>query len=436
MQRILLIAVAMATGLVALFIIGFYFYERPTVLRVATPKGSESQKLLTALNQQFMRTHADLRFRLVPVADVRAAAKAMDDGAADLAVVRSDVEMPTDAQTALILTHKYAVVAAPPGSTYANIAELKGKKIAIITSDSSAEGNQRLLEAIETEYDLSPNSLIKRPTTAADLAGLLHAGEADAVLAVGGFNSPQLAEVVQILAQSVSPPGEPVFVPILESNAIAKKFPGFETTEILRGAFGGSPSRPASNVETIGVTLRLVARTDLAYSIVGDVTRLILANRAVVVAAAPLANHIEAPSTDKGEVLPTHPGAAAYLDGEEETFFEKYSDVIYIGAMVGSVLLSGMATLASRMTVRGYARFDLMMEQALTIIKAGREAIDLASLDGLELEIDDILTQSLAAGQIPKLDVHQLAAMGLAVQQARLAIADRRAVLLKLKIDN
>ena len=69
----------------------------------------------------------------------------------------------------------------------------------------------------------------------------------------------------------------------------------------------------------------------------------------------------------------------------------------------------------------------ILMEQALTILKAGREAGDLEPLSGLELEIDDILTQSLAAAHMPKLDGHQLAALTLAVQQARLAIADRRA---------
>ena len=170
-----------------------------------------------------------------------------------------------------------------------------------------------------------------------------------------------------------------------------------------------------------------MARNDLANSIVGDLTRLILAERAAAATVAPVANHIEAPETDKGGVLPTHPGAAAYLDGEEETFFDKYSDMIYIGAMIGSVLASGAATLASRMAVKGYERFDLLMEQALMIIKAGREAADAKSLARLELEIDEILTQSLAAAHMPKLDAHQLAALSLAVQQARLAISDRRA---------
>ena len=58
--------------------------------------------------------------------------------------------------------------------------------------------------------------------------------------------------------------------------------------------------------------------------------------------------------------------------------------------MVGSVLISGVAALASRITVQGYARFDQLMEQALTILKAGREAIDEPSLNRLELEIDEI----------------------------------------------
>ncbi len=217
--------------------------------------------------------------------------------------------------------------------------------------------------------------------------------------------------------------------PFAKRKPSPKSFPASKQNEILRGAFGGSPSRPAENIETIGATVRLVADNDLDSSTVGEVTRLILANRAAAAATTPVANHIEAPSTDKGEVLPTHPGAAAFLDGEEQSFFDKYSDLIYIGAMVGSILVSGFATLASRMAVSGYARFDRLMEEALTILKAGREAGDLETLAKLEIQIDAILTRSLAAGEMPKLDGHQLAGLTLAVQQARLAIADRRSEL-------
>jgi TRAP-type uncharacterized transport system substrate-binding protein len=426
MQRFVFLVIALGTGLIALATIGIYFYERPTTLRIAVARGAESQKLFVALNQQLVHEQADVRFRLVLAEDAQASAKLIEDDLADLAVVRSDIPMPTNAATALVLDHLYLLIAAPAGAHYSNVSELKGKRIAIVSSEAYSEANQRLFDLIKAQYFMPSDALTEKPVELSGLTKLLQDGEVDAVLAFGRFDSQQLSETVQILSHSVSPPEPPVFIPILESNAIAKKFPGLEATEILRGAFGGSPSQPTENVETIGATLRLVARTDLANSLISDVTRLILAARAPAAAVAPVANYIEAPNTNKAGVLPTHPGAAAFLDGEEETFFEKYSDIIYIGAMVGSLLISGVATLASRLAVRGYERFDVLMERVLTILKLAREAPDAEALARLEHEIDDILTQSLVAGLMPKLDGHQLTALSLAVQQARLAIAGRR----------
>jgi TRAP-type uncharacterized transport system substrate-binding protein len=425
MQRYLLLAIALGTGLIALAIIGIYFYERPTFLRVAVAQGSESQKLFTVLNQELVRSQDNLRFRLVSTKDAGAATKMMEDGGADLAVVRSDMPMPTNAATVLILAHQYSLIVAPAGTSYSNVSDLKGKRVAIVKTDSSGEANLKLFETIEAQYFLPSDAIAKRIVDLSDVATLVQNHDVDAVMAFGRFDSPRLSDVVQALSRSVSTPEAPIFIPILESNSIAKRFPGLEATQILRGAFGGSPSQPTENIETVGATIRLVARNDLANSTVGDVTRAILAARVAAATTVPVANHIATPETDKGGVLPTHPGAAAFIDGEEETFFERYSDMMYIGAMIGSVLITSIAALASRLAVRGYERFDLLMEHALTILKAGREAADAPTLSRLELEIDEILTQSLAGGT--KLDGHQLAALTLAIQQARLAIADRRA---------
>jgi TRAP-type uncharacterized transport system substrate-binding protein len=429
MRRFFPVILASGAALIALATVGIYFYERPTLLRVAVPRGSEYQKLLSALNQEFIHGHADIRFKIVPTAGEHAAATAIEDKNVDLAVVRSDIAMPTNAQTALILAHYSAVILAPPHATFTNFSELSGKRIAVIETETSDDANRNLLATIESQYSLAPDSIKRVATSVSELPRLLQAGEIDAVFTFGLFDAPHIAEAVSAVSSDGARVGAPVFVPVREAKAIAEKLPGLEQNEILRGAFGGSPSRPAENIETIGATVRLVADNDLDSSIVGEVTRLILANRAAAAATTPVANHIEAPSTDKGEVLPTHPGAAAFLDGEEQSFFDKYSDLIYIGAMVGSILVSGFATLASRMAVSGYARFDRLMEEALTILKAGREAGDMETLAKLEIQIDAILTRSLAAGEMPKLDGHQLAGLTLAVQQARLAIADRRSEL-------
>jgi TRAP-type uncharacterized transport system substrate-binding protein len=428
MWRVLLAILAALAAMVAVAIIALYFYERPTTLRIAVPRGSDYQKLLVVLNQEFVREREDIRFRIVPTGDEKAASKAISQGHADLAVVRSDISMPTNAQTALILAHYSVVVVAPPGKKFANFADLRGKTIAVVETETSGDANRNLLATIESEYSIAPQDIKTVDVTPNDLAGLLPERPIDALFVFGPFDSPQISDAVQIMSGGDGA-GAPDFVPILEASALAQKFPGLEATQILRGAFGGSPPRPSGNVETVGATVRLVARNDLANSTVGDVTRLVLANRAVAATTVLIANHIEAPSTEKGEVLPTHPGAAAFLDGEEETFFDKYSDIIYIGAMIGSVLVSGLATLASRLAVSGHARFDQLLEKALNILKSGREADSLEALAKLEIQIDEILTRSLATAQMPKLDNHQLAALTLAVQQARLAIADRRSEL-------
>lgn len=426
MLRFLSLAVAIGTFLIATTIIVLYLYQRPTNLRVAVARGSDSQRLLATLNQEFSRARTDLRFRLVPVSDSRAAAKTMEDHNVDLAVIRSDLGQPTNAQTALILEHQLLVIATPPDSKISSIADLKGKHILLLSSELTAGESETVLDMLEEQYALPPNTFERKAADNADLAGLLAENAVDAVVAFGRLDSPQLSTIIRTLSRN----GPPSFLAVGDAAAMAKKHQGLEATTLLRGAFGGGPSLPAEDIQTIGVTLRLVADSDLANSVVGELVRQVLAQRAAVATKIPVANDIETPDTDKGEAFPTHPGAAAFIDDEEETFFDKYSDIIYIGAMVGSVFISLGATLISRITVRGYEQFDQLLGSALQILKDAREAPNLESLQSLELQIDDILTRTLAAGRMPKLDSHQLAGLTLAVEQARLALKDRRRTLI------
>ncbi|MCW2315839.1 TRAP-type uncharacterized transport system substrate-binding protein [Rhodoblastus acidophilus] len=422
MRRSLSLAVSIGALLIALTVFGLYFIERPTVLRVAVAKGGESQKLLAALNQEFTRDHTDMRLRVIPVADMRAAAKAIEDGGVDLAVIRSDATPPPNAATALILEHQILVVVAPRGSGVASVADLNGKRVVSVAVEAGDEGAGALLDAVEQQFALPAQTLPRKTVEPAELSDRLAKGEIDAVVALGRFDSPHMLQVVRALARE----GVPSFLAIGDAAAMAKKDRGLEATALLRGAFGGGPSLPPENVDTIGVTLRLVASNDLANTVVGELVRQTLAHRAAVAAKARVANAIETPETDKDEALPTHPGAAAFIDDEEESFLDRYSDAIYLGAMAVSLMASLGATLISRTTVRGYEQFDHLLEQALGILKTAREAQDMDALRQLELQIDEILTNTLASGQIPKLDGHQLAGLTLAVEQARLAIKDRR----------
>jgi hypothetical protein len=155
-------------------------------------------------------------------------------------------------------------------------------------------------------------------------------------------------------------------------------------------------------------------------------TRLLLAARPAIAARIAIANRIEAPAADKGAALPVHPGALAFLDDEEESFFDKYSDAFYIGAMCLSVLGTGLAAAATRLTRHRITDADKILRRLLEITQAVRSARHAGLLDGYEEEADELLALALAPDAVHALSVNRMGALTLALNQVRHAIAERR----------
>jgi hypothetical protein len=199
-----------------------------------------------------------------------------------------------------------------------------------------------------------------------------------------------------------------------------------EPMEIVQGAFGGDPPRPAAAFDSLSVSVLLMARNTLRDDVAAEVTRLFFSHRGAIALAAPLANSIEAPSTDKGGAIPVHQGAADYLDGTERGFFERYSDLFYIGAMLLSLIGSGAAALASRLNPDSHERTEQLTEKLLEILQAARSAASHADLDQFEREVDDVLTGVLGDRGMRGAGAPSLHLVMLALDQTRRAITDRR----------
>jgi len=402
-----------------------WLYNRPVTLRVAAPRSADDLRILSAAAQIF-KQHETLRLDILPAADGAAAAAALESHSADLAVLRADAALPANAQALLILHRNAAMLLAPGGGKLRKVSDLRGKRIGVLHEAPGVERNIRLLEIILAQYDLPAKAVTIVPLAPQDLRPALAARKIDALFAFGPPQSGFIADAVAAMSGATGK--APTFLPITEAKAIAKRFPALEPTEILQGAFGGDPPRPEAAVETSGVTVMLAARSDLKDSLAGEVTRLFFTYRAAIAQAAPLASAMEAPSTDKGAVVPAHQGAADYIDGNERSFFEKYSDYMYIGAMLASLVGSGAAALSGRLSGADHEKTERLTERILEILQSARDCTAFAELDAYEREIDDCLVATLAD--------HRLHAGGaglhvvtLAVDQARRAIKERRRVL-------
>ncbi|MBV9078749.1 MAG: TAXI family TRAP transporter solute-binding subunit [Methylobacteriaceae bacterium] len=424
MRRTALLALAAILLLGGVSFAGWRFFNAPTLLRVAVgPTGSEDARLVAAMSQYLIREGASLRFKVVPVDNEAEAARAVEDEKAELAVVRTDAAMAAKGQTVVVWHRDAVVLVAPADRGIAQPTDLRGHTVGVV---KRLAANRQLLDTILAQYDVPRGEVgVVVFETAAEVEAALRTRLVDVVLAVGTVGGRTLEETVSGVA-TAGGGAPPVFVPLAEAEALAQRSSVFETFDVVRGAFGGAVPRPAETVKTLGVSHRLVALAAVPDGIVSELARLIFVMRPTIATGIPLANRIEAPESSNSAVLPVHPGALAYYDGEVETFFDKYDDYIYIGVMVLSIVGSGLAGMASTASAKRRQRTLGLLERLLGIVRLARAAQTESELDALQHETDEILAVALARAGDGALDDAGVAAFSLGLEQARHAIGDRR----------
>src|SRR3954470_8954830 len=168
--------------------------------------------------------------------------------------------------------------------------------------------------------------------------------------------------------------GEPKFLPIEVSEAIAQRHPLYESEEIAGSTFSSSPARPEDKIETVSVNHLIIARKSLPDTAVGGFVRQLFTVRQVLAREVPGAAKIEKPDTDKDAALPAHAGAAAYIDGTERTFLDRYSDYFWAVILVLSGFGSAGAWLRHYLKRDERERSTRHREKLLTLIPRVREA--------------------------------------------------------------
>src|ERR1700730_1449834 len=425
MRRFVFATIIGSFALIATAGVALDYFERPTLLRAAVPLDSDDEAILAAVSRSFAESREAIRLKLVTVGDLGQSAQALEEGRADLAVVRSDLAMPPRGQTVLIMRRNAVLLMAPAQTGLHEIEELRGHKIGILQSPSAGKAdNQLLLDTMLAQYDVPVKAVQRVSLTASEVFRALVVKEIDALFAVGVPGSDGLAEAVNAVATAGG--GQPIFLPIAEAKAIAQRSPAFEGVEVLRGAFGGAQPKPATDFETLGVSTRLVARNSLGNGVAGALTRLMLAARPSIAATVPIANRIEAPPADKAAPLPVHPGARAFLEDEEKSFFDQYSDIFYIGAMCLSVLGTAMAAAMARFKRQTAPDTDRILNRLIELIKEARSAKHMDVLDGCEEKADELRQLTLALDMAHGLSPNRVGAIDLALNQLRHLISDRR----------
>ena len=416
---------------------GIYYFEmRPVILRIAVgPANSDDIKVVQALTQAFTHAHSHIRLRPMQTDGATASAQALADGKADLAIIRGDLEVPKNAQAVATLRKNVAVLWVPPaakgkgnkaGPKITKIQQLSGHRIGVV---GRTEANINLLKVILQQYGVDPTKIEMVQFPANEAAESIRNQKADAYLAAGPVNSKITADAI---TASTREGGTPTFLAIDSAEAIAQNHPMYESSEIPAGAFGGSPGRPDDEVKTISFAHHIVARRGLSESTVAAFTRQLFAIRQTVMAEFPLAAKIETPDTDKDAVIPVHPGAAAYVDGEEKTFLDRYSDFIWWGLMGLSAMGSAGAWFAGYLKKDERSNNSSLRERLLDMLGTARRSDSIEELDQMQTEADGILRDTLHCFEHGAIEEGALTAFNIALEQFHNAVADRKALLMSM----
>ena len=408
-----------------------YYALQPVTLRIAVgPSGSEDQKLVQALAQTF--AHDGSAVRLLPIAtegSVESVA-ALAAGKADLAVARGDLEMPAEAQSVAIIRKNVVVLWAPsglpgkgskkPAAKIKEVADLAGHRVGVI---GRTQANVTLLRVILTEAGVVPDKVAVTQFGTSLIGDMARDPTIDAFMAVGPLDSKITSEAIAATARAR---GEPKFIPIDVSEAIAQRHPLYESEEIPGSSFNSSPARPEDKIETVSVNHLLIARKSVSETTVATLARQLFAVRRALAREVPGASHIEKPDTDKDAALPAHPGAAAYIDGTERTFLERYSDYFWAAILVLSGLGSAGAWLRHYWKRDEREQNTVYRAKLFELISRVRVADSPEELFTMQCEVDDLLREALDCYDDGAIEEEDLSAFGLVLDQFHQAIADRR----------
>ena len=373
----------------AALVAAVYFWSPHANLRVTTgPPGSTAYRFITAFAAVTEATHPRVRIKLVEVADLAASAKAIEDHATDLGIVRSDGVIPSNGATIAILRRDVVAFIVPAKSPIDKIPSLAGKTIGI-TQGPLQKYNEQTLDSILSYYNIPANSVKRVFLPLAEIGAAVHDKQVAAVLAVGPIGPGEAVDVIS--AVKLATKGAPSILAIDEAEAINKRFPGLESIDVPAGAFRGRPPVPDDTVTTLAITYRFVAPNTMLDAVAGAIARSLFKTKALLVAKTPLASQIEAPDPDdKNPVLPVHPGVASYLNSGEQSFFDEFQQYFYLGGMVLSMAGSGVALLVGRLR-RKKSESDLRQIDRLIELADKALIAQASELKALEEELNGII---------------------------------------------
>ena len=410
--------------------VAYILWSQPVELRVAAgPQDGKDAAILGAMDRMLEATNAGVRLKLVTTAGLKDNNALLSKREVDLAVVRLDEAIPATAGLVAILRTDGVIAVAPARHKLENLSDLMGKRVGLVSRSPLDEpGFVRVLDV----FGLKPADVKLTIIKPDEVGPLSTSGRIDCVVGMGVPSDPEVAAVVYAVAGTKKSP--PTILAIEIGELVKQSSAAADTVKIPKHAF---PRRliPDEEIETIGVPIVLAAnrsatgplRAKVYNNAITELTKALIERRIALARQVPLASLIAAPDHEKGARLPVHPGAQAYLDDTDVTWFTLLSDQMWNVLLVGGMLSSVFAASAGLLRRSTADPMRELLERLRAITERARAATDPADADVLQQELSTIAVEIAMRGYERHSGYEQFAPLQLALENTRDAVDALRA---------
>src|SRR5712671_2049042 len=215
-----------------------YLVLRPVTLRIAVgPPGSDDQKLIQAVAQTFARDKSPIRLSPITTEGPTESISLLAASKTDLAVARGDLNLPANAEAVAILRKNVVVLwtpsglpskrsKKPPAPKIKGLDDLAGHHVGVI---GRTQADVTLLRVILTESGVNSEKVAITQFGTNQIAEMTRDPTLDAFMAVGPLDS---KITIDAIAATAAAKGEPKFLPIDVSEALAQRHRLYESEEI------------------------------------------------------------------------------------------------------------------------------------------------------------------------------------------------------------
>ena len=436
LRRETLLAGAVAL-LAAAALLAWYLLQATVLIVAVAPRDGTEPGLIRAYANALESGRTGLRLKILDFDDVRESAAALQDGRADLAVVRPDVLLPTNGLTLAILRDQAMIIASPEQAGIKDFPHLAGKRLGI---GGHRDADIWLLKSVLGYYGLSlepgtgggpgDRAVVLVPVAEDAVAGAIREKRIDAFISIIAPSAPKALALVAAV-RSVARGGKVEFVAVEDDDAVIERFPKLQAVTIPGGLFGGRPKLPADDVKTVGASYRLMARASLSRAVAADMTQQLFEKRTEAANATEAADYVQAPAYETTVAatsarIPIHPGAIDYYEREQHSFVDRYGDTLYLLAALAGGLFSAVAWLRQRLAGLRRERIDEVTDRLLAIIDEAPTLRDPAAIEALNREIDRLATDVVRYARERAPEMRTMAAVGIAIETAKATVADAR----------